>query len=322
MPGNTLGSIDVHAHWAPERCVQALAEHGRGVTLQARDPLMYDLDKRIKWMDERRVQMHVLTLTGGMMPWQWAPQDVAVRIARIVNDAAQEAHTAYPDRFIAGVALPIRDPASALQELNRVAGKPGMRAVQLPNSIERRDYLFEPEYDAILARCEELGYPLLFHPVDGAANAYGGPERLVGPSFMSNSLGFPFETATTAAKFIFSGALDKHPKLEIVLPHSGGAFPYIAGRIEHSINGGASKIKLQRPFREYMRRFHYDTLTFYPETLRFLVSLMGADRVVIGTDNYAIMDVKQPNAMVEALNLPAADRDCILRANAAKLFLL
>jgi len=36
----------------------------------------------------------------------------------------------------------------ALQELNRVAGKPGMRALHLPNSIEGNDYLFEPAYVA------------------------------------------------------------------------------------------------------------------------------------------------------------------------------
>ena len=316
---NGSGSIDVHVHWAPKPYAKALAELETRTTDLSLDPLMFDLDQRLKWMDEHRVQTHVLTLTG-QMPWQRVSQDAAARFAQIVNDAAIEAHTAYPDRFLAGVAMPIRDPASALQELNRVAGKPGMRAVHLPNSIEGHDYLFEPAYAPILSRCEELGYPLLFHPLGGLPNLYGGPKRLAGPSFISNTLGFPFDTATTAAKFIVSGTLDKFPKLEIVLPHSGGTFPYIAGRMEHGVNGAASNVKLQRPFREYIRRFHYDTITYYPETLRFLISLVGSDRVVIGTDNYAVMDVKQPNALVEQLNLPAADQDRILRANAIRLF--
>ena len=63
------------------------------------------------------------------MPWQWATAEQGVRLAQIVNDAAVEAHTAYPDRFVAGIAMPVRDPGMALKELNRVAGKPGMRAV-------------------------------------------------------------------------------------------------------------------------------------------------------------------------------------------------
>jgi predicted TIM-barrel fold metal-dependent hydrolase len=122
-------------------------------------------------MNEHWVQMHVLTLSGGM-PWQWATPEQGVRLAQIVNDAAIEAHTAHPDRFVAGIAMPVKDPQMALKELNRVAGKPGMRAVHLPNSMEQRDYLFEPAFEPILARCQELGYPLLFHPLDGEANFY------------------------------------------------------------------------------------------------------------------------------------------------------
>jgi len=313
------GSIDAHAHWAPQGYTSYLAKFGKQAST-TQSPLMSDLAARMQWMDARGVGMHVLTLSGGM-PWQWAPQDAANDIARIVNDAAIEAHKAYPDRFVAGAALPIRDPAAALKELDRVAGAPGMRAVHLPNSIEGRDYLFEPQYLPLLARCEELAYPILFHPLDGVENHYGGRERLAGPSFIYNALGFPFETATTAAKFIVKGLLDKFPKLDIVLPHSGGCFPYIAGRIEHSLSRGA-EASVTRPFREYIRRFHYDSLAYYPETLRFMVDLVGSDRIVIGTDNYARMDVDQPNALVESLNLPAADCERMLHGNAKRLLRL
>ena len=168
--------------------------------------------------------MHVLTLSGSM-PWQWASLDAAAKFARIVNDAAIAAHKAYPDQFVAGAAIPVRDVKAALAELDRIAGAPGMRAVHLPNSIEGIDYIFEPDYLPFLARCEELKLALLFHPLDGQANHYGGPERLAGTNVIYNTLGFPFETATTATKFIYSGVLDKFPDLQIVLPHSGGCFP-------------------------------------------------------------------------------------------------
>ncbi|PYR98159.1 MAG: hypothetical protein DMG16_21870, partial [Acidobacteria bacterium] len=195
-PANTKSvrpvSIDMHTHWAPEAYVKAQVDMGRPAPAN-RNPLDFDLDKRRKWMDEHGVQMHVLTLSGGM-PWQWATAEQGVRLAQIVNDAAIEAHTAFPDRFVAGIAMPVKDPATALKELNRVAGKPGMRAVHLPNSMEQRDYLFEPAFEPILARCQELGYPLLFHPLDGDANIYS--KRLVGPPSLTNWLGFTFEHAT------------------------------------------------------------------------------------------------------------------------------
>jgi aminocarboxymuconate-semialdehyde decarboxylase len=275
-------------------------------------------------MDAHGVQMLVLTLNGGM-PYQWASPEEGARIAQIVNDAGIQAHNAFPDRFITAIELPWHAPALALKELNRVAGKPGVRGVHAPNSIQGRDYIFESAYAAVLARIEELGYPIIFHPLDGEINYYGGPETRVGDALsvaaaMNNWVGFTCETATTATKFITSGTLDKYPKLEIVLPHSGGSFPYLAGRLGHGLE--RNKFKVQRPFREYVRRFHYDSITFYPETLGFLISLVGADRVVIGTDNAfgANQAIEYPNSLVEQLNLPAADRDLILHGNAARLF--
>ena len=313
-------SIDAHAHWAPRAYIDYAEKQGGKVSGGPIDPMMYDLEARMKWMDSRGVKTHVLTLSGSM-PWQWASLDAAKELARIVNDAAIAAHKENPDRFIAGAAIPMRDPKAALAELDRVAGAPGMRAVHLPNSVEGIDYLFTPAYEPLVRRCEELGYPLLFHPLDGQPNHYGGPDRLAGNNFIYNTLGFPFETATTAVKFIYSGYLDKFPKLDIVLPHSGGCFPYIAGRVEHSIKKGAveAAANLKSSIRDYIRRFHYDTLAYYPETLRFMIELVGVDRVVIGTDNYAKMDVDQPNELTLSLNLPEADLQKILRGNAAKL---
>jgi aminocarboxymuconate-semialdehyde decarboxylase len=318
------GSIDAHAHWVPQAYADALARLGRPTT-SLHTPLELDanLDQRIKWMDEHGIAMHVLTLDGGM-PWQWASPADAVRLAQIVNDAAVAAHAKYPNRFIAGLELPIRQPAPALEELNRMAGKPGIRAVHLPNSMENGDFLFQPAYDPLWARCQELGYPILFHPLDGPDNIYGGKDRLGNDLALSanlnNTLGFSFESATTAAKFIITGTLDRFPTLDIVLPHSGGCFPYVAGRIERGLV--AKKFALRQPFRDYIRRFHYDSIAYYPETLRFLVGLVGPDRVVIGSDGYAPMDVAEPNALLTQLALNAPDRDRILRENAIRLFRL
>jgi aminocarboxymuconate-semialdehyde decarboxylase len=320
-------SIDLHTHWTPPAYLEAIsklhmppeAAVGTTVPAAADSPAM-NLGKRIAWMDAHGVQIHVLTLSGGM-PWEWVTPSDGHRLAQIVNDAGIAAHQKYPTRFMAGIEMDVRDPQGALKELNRVAGKPGLRAVHLPNSMDNKDYLFEPDFAPVLKRVEELGYPLLFHPLDGMNNIYGGKERLGNPLAISaninNTLGFTFDSATIATKFIISGTLDKFPKLDIVLPHSGGCFPYVAGRIERGLK--AKKFAIQKPFRDYIRRFHYDSMTWYPETMRFLVSLVGADRVVIGTDNYAAMDVEYPNQLVESINLPEKDLDLILKGNASRL---
>ncbi len=255
-----------------------------------------------------------------------------------MNDAGFEANKMYPDRMFLGAEIPALDPALSLKELNRVAGHPAVKGLALPTSMLNKDYVFEPAFEPVLARCAELGYPLLFHPLDGEVHEYGGTQSRIGQpltedTFIYNTLGFPWDTSTVAALFIVTGTLDRHPNLQVVLPHAGGAFPYVAGRIEHGI--ARRKFPLKRPFREYFKQFYFDTMTYYPETLQFLIDFAGADHVLIGTDssyNSSALDhsggggrqgrYEWPNALVEYLKLPKAQEEAILRGNAAKLFRL
>ena len=312
-------AVDMHAHWSPDPYNQALA--GLGHPVANAYPLDHDFDQRLRWMDEHGDLMHCLTLSGGM-PWQRTTAQQGAHLARVINDTGIQVHLKYPERFVLGAELPIRDPELAMLELNRVAGQPGVRAVHLPDSIERRDYLFEPGFAPLLARIQELNYPIVFHHMDGAANLFGG-SRTEGPPNLGPGIDAPIEHTFLAVKFIYTGTLDKYPNLQVVLPHAGGAFPYLAGRLEHFLfhmtDHGTS---LQRPFRDYLRRFHYDYLIYYPEAFRFLMGLVGSDRIVVGTDNFAAKDIEYPSAVLDQFHLRPADRERILKGNAMRLLRL
>ena len=96
--------------------------------------------------------------------------------------------------------------------------------------------------------------------------------------------------------------------------------PYIAGRLQH---GQAVRPETQgvaaRPFMEYLRRFYYDTITHSPDLLRFLVNLVGVDRVMLGSDYCFDMGYERPREIVEALKLGLADRERIYAGNAARV---
>lgn len=309
-------SIDMHAHWSPEPYNQALADVGQPVGNPY--PLDHDLDKRRQWMDAHGDLMHCLTLSG-QMPWQRTTARQGAHLARVINDAGIQGHQKYPDRFVIAAELPVRDAEMALQELNRVAGQPGVRAVHLPDSIERHDYVFDPGFAPVLARIQELKYPIIFHQMDGDANAFGG-SRTAGPPPLAAGIDAPIEHTFLASKFIYTGTLDKYPNLEIVLPHAGGAFPYLAGRVEHFLfHMRDHSTSLQHPFRDYIRRFHYDYLIYYPEAFRFLMEMVGSDRIVVGTDNFAAKDIEYPAAVLDQFHLPEADRLRILQGNAKRL---
>jgi aminocarboxymuconate-semialdehyde decarboxylase len=317
--GSRVRSVDMHSHWSPDAYNKAFAAKVGKPPDEVNNPLYVDREKRSQWMDQNGIQVHLLTMSG-RMPWQQvSPQDGA-ELARIINDEAIAWHNAEPTRYFGAAELPVRDAKMALNELNRVAGQPGIRAVHVPNSIEGVDYLFEPAFEPIFARIEELGYPLTFHPLDGEANFYGGKDRLGARWGLSNPVGFPAEHSTTAAKFIVSGTLDKFPRLEVVLPHAGGSFAFIAGRLERSFRN--RRPPLPHSMREYVRRFHYDSLAFWPEALKYVIDIVGSDRVVLGTDIYYAMDEEHPVDFVDQLKLPAADRDRIVGGNAARLLKL
>jgi aminocarboxymuconate-semialdehyde decarboxylase len=308
-------SIDVHAHWAPLPYQAAIKEYGHTIEIH---PFYSELEGRVKWMDERGVQMHLLSLDGSA-PWQWASKEQGLRLAQIVNDAGLEAHAKYPDRFPIAMSVPVRDPADTLQVLNRYAGKPGIRALHLPDSIGN-DYLFEPAFAPVFARCEELGYPLIFHQIgSGTRN-----ERTSGgPLSLGAAIDAPYDHMIIATKFVLSGTLDKFPKLEVVLPHAGGDFPWLAARVDHFLShynlDRGPMVTLAHPFKDYLRRFHYDYLTYYPEGFRYLLGLVGSERILVGTDIFAAQDIQYPNAVLDQFNLPKADRDRILFGNAKRL---
>ena len=103
-----------------------------------------------------------------------------------------------------------------------------MRAVHLPDSMERHDYIIDPNFAPVLARIEELGYPIIFHQMDGVANNYGA-DRVSGPPNLAAGLDAPTDHTVLATKLMMSGVLDKYPKLEMVLPHAGGSLPVSRG---------------------------------------------------------------------------------------------
>ena len=57
-------------------------------------------------------------------------------------------------------------------------------------------------------------------------------ETVCKPFFLSNLMGNPVDTAIAACHLIFGGVLDRHPKLQIGLPHAGGVLPILIGRID------------------------------------------------------------------------------------------
>jgi aminocarboxymuconate-semialdehyde decarboxylase len=324
-------TIDIHAHFVPEEYLRIIEAEGEpyGVRLRsgANGPMIvvgqavigpitahyHNLDLRLKAMDAQRVTVHALSLNPPMV--YWADKALGVRLARLVNDAMAEATRAHPERFVALATLPMQDPEAAVNEVDRAVKELGCRGIYLGTNVRGKE-LPDSSFLPVFERINALAVPIFLHPFNVI-----GSQRLTS-YYLHNLLGNPFDTAVAAANLIFSGLLDRFPKLDICLPHAGGAFPYLIGRLNHGWKVRQECKALKKPPLSYLRRFTYDTISHAPESLRYLIDLVGADRVMLGSDYCFDMGYARPVKVVTALRLSRNDQEKILGANAARLLRL
>jgi aminocarboxymuconate-semialdehyde decarboxylase len=174
--------------------------------------------------------------------------------------------------------------------------------------------LDDPALAPFWAMAEQLDAFIFIHPTGGA-----GAERL-GSYSLKNLVGLPFETTIAGASLVFGGVLERHPGLKICLSHGGGFLPYQAGRFGHGYAvRPEAKVNLKQPPQESIGRLYYDTILHSRPTLEFLISSVGADHVLLGSDYPFDMGNLDCVARVAALAIPAPDRDLIAGGYAARL---
>lgn len=322
--------IDVHAHWFPPEWVQLLEKegpaNGLNVDQNERAQMTFsvpgmerifpatdvDLDIRLKAMDASGVDVHALSMTNPMV--YWAPPAFGLRLSQVYNDALIKAYQQYPRRFVGLAMVPMQAPALAVRELDRVANLPGIHGVYMATHVNGKN-LDEKQFFPVYAKCEELGWPLFLHPIDTV-----GAERMRSYS-LRDFLGNPYDTGIAAASLVFGGVMDVFPSLDVVLPHAGGTFPALIGRMDHGMTVRPETKHMRRPPSTYLRRFHYDTISHHLPLMMYLIQLVGADRIVLGSDHSADMGYARPVDWLEKLTeLPVKERDLILGGNAARLF--
>ncbi len=123
------------------------------------------------------------------------------------------------------------------------------------------------------------------------------------------------------ANLMFSGRLDELPDLKLLLAHGGGFAPYQIGRLVHghAVRSEANGISKSSP-KELLKRIYFDSLVFEPQALRYLIDLVGADHVCIGTDAPFDMADADPGATIEAVSaITPLERQCICCGTALKL---
>jgi aminocarboxymuconate-semialdehyde decarboxylase len=177
--------------------------------------------------------------------------------------------------------------------------------------------LSDPSFFPVYERLEALGLPMFLHPVF----VIGAPR--LKQYYLTNLLGNPFESAVAAAHLIFGGVLDRFPKLEVVLPHAGGAFPWLAGRLNRGWEKREELRNIAQPPVAYLKRFWYDTIGYSDEVVDYLCRVAGPDRILMGSDYCFPIAYEQPVRNVTGNPLLAeAAKQAIVEGNAKRLLKL
>jgi aminocarboxymuconate-semialdehyde decarboxylase len=182
----------------------------------------------------------------------------------------------------------------------------GVEIPAAPNGV----YLGDERYGEFWAAAEETGALVLIHP---RSRGFGLP--VMEEHYLWNTVGNPLETTVSAAHLLAAGVLDRHPGLNVLLAHGGGALPVLRGRLAH-------EQEIHPPGRDVrgaLARFFVDTVVHDLDVLRRLVESFGAERVLLGSDYPFDMGSERPAEIVRALRLPPGDEAAILGGNALRL---
>jgi aminocarboxymuconate-semialdehyde decarboxylase len=321
--------IDSHFHWWPREIFEQLCKrsgyphtvpNSRGgynyVGHEGRPSLnswaeWFDLDRQLEYMDRLGHEVSVVCSLGPFsIYFSDLPPDESRDAAMQWNEAMAGAQKKYPGRVWASAAVPLTDTKIAIDVLDHAINRLGLIGVSMPGSIGPDTRIDAERLAPFYARVEQFGVPLFLHPTDAvfgeALEGYGGALHL--------SLGRVIEVSVAAARLVFSGLMERHPGLKIVMSHTGGALPYQSGRMDK--NG--KNAKLPRPPSAYIRRMYTDTVSPHSMGIRFAIEYYGADRVMYGSD-YPCWDPATALALIQEIGLPEAELEKILYHNARQI---
>jgi aminocarboxymuconate-semialdehyde decarboxylase len=333
-----MSVVDLHTHVIPRTVIDALlsaperfgvaGETGHGIKVVKREdklyfersnrlheinPELYDVDAKIAAMDRMRIDISALSVAPPTYFYDLSAE-AGLAASRLANDGIAQMVAKNPARLRGMATLPMQDPDAAIVELERVVREYRFRGVEIGSSIED-EQLSHMKFRPLLKTIEQLGCFVFAHP--HTCTAKGGMDGYE----LFNTIGNPLDETIMFAHLVFTGALDDLKDLRILIPHGGGYIPYQIGRFEraHRYRPAANADTKSSP-REMLRRFYFDALTHDPESARLLIDRVGADHVVIGTDNPFDMGYYDPLAELDAIpRLTAEERKRICGTTALSL---
>lgn len=290
--------IDCHAHILPETWPSLKDKYGYGGFIQLehlapgkarmmRDDGTFfreigencwDANAILTDMDANGVDAMVLCTVPVLFSY-WAQPAHALDWSSFLNNHIAGVVHEHPKRFIGLGTVPLQDVDFAIAEMRRCRNELGFHGIEIGSNVNAQNLdnkIFFPFWEA----AQQMNMGIFVHPWEMM-----GAER-TSRYFLQWLVGMPAETTLAITSMIFGGVFDAFPSLKVMYAHAGGSFPYTLGRISHGYHARPDLCNVHHvkdPV-EYIGRFWVDSITHNADALRFLIALMGEQRIAYGTD--------------------------------------
>ena len=317
--------IDVHTHAVSKALLdkyasgsaEAFDRWGHAPESGPLDPELSVYEARLERMAEMGVDVQLISPLTSFTTWPGGAADV--EFARELNQSTADCVALSDGRFAGLATLALGALDSAVEELRRALGEHGFAGAFIGTHAGDRP-LDHPSLEPLITELGRLEIPVFMHPMSPE------PTPRWDEYTLTLALNWPNETALAASRLIFAGTLERHPGLKLILAHGGGTLPFVRGRLDlayeaprYELNADC-RANISKPPSRFLDQLYFDTTVGSSESLHFLIDLVGAERVVFGTDDpFEIGDTGGTMALPVLQQREKGERELILGGTMARL---
>ena len=322
QPTGSARLIDVHSHYLPDKYVDALVRAGHSKPSGMPGIPKWSVPEQIGMMDRFGIDAAVISVSA---PGIHFGDDAGARdLARYVNDEGARAVQLHPKRLGLFASLPLPDIDGSLREIEYafdVLKADGVTLETNHNGV----YLGSKRLDPVFCELNRRNAKIFIHPTNPHCTCCSNESALPPIGYPFPMIEFMFETARAVFNLILSGTLERHPNVQIIVPHAGAVIPVLADRV----TGLSPALGLDHPlnvtdFYKTLRTLYYDLAGFpLPRQIGPLLQISDPKRIMYGSD-WPFTPVPLVESLLEQLNstplISTEMRQDFLRENALSLF--
>ncbi len=304
------GRIDVHHHHVPP----ALATQAGPPARFGAGRFPWTPEKTLEQMDKFDIAFAMLSMTqmGNILYDNSEKGRAAVRAG---NEYGAKVRSDHPKRFGLYTGVPLPDIDGVMKEIEYGFDTLKADAIGIYTNDNQNRWPGDPYFDPMWQELNRRNAILYIHPL--APPCCTNLNDSVSPAMNE----FDFDITRACTSILVNGVLHKYPNVKMIVPHSGGTMPMIAGRIkdryphdpkhdEYIPNGVIAELQ----------KFYFDIAhATYSYPMAAMLKFALPDHILFGTD-YPFEPIESTVDELPNDGLPARTMAAIERDNAERLF--